>query len=105
MLLPHEGEKLKESRSKVRETRIPTAIAGYIVVITAYSCISTSNFGLRILLCVALFVAIFYFFMTSLEFFAAHVTIAKLVIKTKVNEKNFFKDVDKYRRAEIHSRN
>ena len=100
MLLPNEREKLNSSRSQANAARTPTAISSFVVVVTAYSCFLTSDFVLRIFLCVAFATTLYIFFLNALDFFGAHFTVVKLVIKSKMNEKSFDRDLASYRKQE-----
>jgi len=104
MLLPHDRENLENAYSEVASTRIVTAICGSLTGFAIYNCVTANDIGHRFTLGFAVFVTAFFFFFHGSIFFEAHLTIFKLEVRSRLNERTFFKQLDMHREELIISR-
>lgn len=97
MLMPHERESLEESRSQAADTRMPTAISGYIGCITAYSYFKTDDdVIMKVILFLTFVCTVVFLLMNGITFFEAQFKIAMLTRRAKKNERRFYKEMYVY---------
>jgi len=101
MLQPHERELLNHSRSEAAETRVPTAIAAYVVWITVYGFIHTNDVTLKWMLTPAIGVTVFYLVLNGYIFFSSQLTVMQLTMRSKKVEMNFHESLDRYKLKEF----